>query len=127
MARPAAAAGLATFDGDRLLDAWFPSRRSRPSRDGRAARARRRGRRRIEVRIADLDAGPADAADAYLRLHLLSHRLAAPNSIRLDGIFGVLANVAWTDRGPLGPRAVNEERMRTGEPCGWPPWTSSRG
>ena len=57
---------------------------------------------------------PRDAADAFLRLHLLSGRLAAPNSVNLDGIFGVLANVAWTDRGPLDPARVNEERMRTG-------------
>jgi 2,3,4,5-tetrahydropyridine-2-carboxylate N-succinyltransferase len=53
--------------------------------------------RRVEV---DLDASPADTADAYLRLHLLSHRLVAPRSINLDGIFGVLPNVVWTTAGP---------------------------
>ena len=53
--------------------------------------------RRVEV---DLDAPPADTSDAYLRLHLLSHRLVAPRSINLDGIFGVLPNVVWTTAGP---------------------------
>jgi len=43
---------------------------------------------------------PADAADAYLRLHLLSHRIFRPNEISVEGIFGVLQNVVWTDRGP---------------------------
>jgi 2,3,4,5-tetrahydropyridine-2-carboxylate N-succinyltransferase len=54
---------------------------------------------------ADLDLPPADTADAYLRLHLLSHRLARPNSMNLDGIFAVLPNVCWTS---LGPAAVSE-------------------
>ncbi len=54
---------------------------------------------------ADLDQPPADSADAYLRLHLLSHRLARPNSMNLDGIFKVLPNVCWTS---LGPAAVSE-------------------
>ncbi len=48
----------------------------------------------------NLDAEPADAVDAYLRLHLLSHRLVAPNSINLEGIFGKLSNVVWTNFGP---------------------------
>jgi 2,3,4,5-tetrahydropyridine-2,6-dicarboxylate N-succinyltransferase len=54
---------------------------------------------------ADLDLPPTDTADAYLRLHLLSHRLARPNSMNLDGIFAVLPNVCWTS---LGPAAVSE-------------------
>jgi len=54
---------------------------------------------------ADLDLPPGDSADAYLRLHLLSHRLVRPNSMNLGGIFGVLPNVCWTS---LGPVAVSE-------------------
>jgi 2,3,4,5-tetrahydropyridine-2-carboxylate N-succinyltransferase len=48
----------------------------------------------------DLDAAPVGASDAYLRLHLLSHRLVAPRTINVDGIFGQLANVVWTSAGP---------------------------
>jgi 2,3,4,5-tetrahydropyridine-2,6-dicarboxylate N-succinyltransferase len=48
----------------------------------------------------DLDVAPAGTPDAYLRLHLLSHRLVTPHSINLDGIFGCLPNVVWTSRGP---------------------------
>ena len=48
----------------------------------------------------DLDAAPADPADAYLRLHLLSHCLVQPNTVNLDGLFGVLVNVVWTTQGP---------------------------
>jgi len=61
--------------------------------------------RRIVVRplrsTVDVDAPPSSAADVYLRLHLLSHRLAPPNTINLDGLFGLLNNVAWTDLGPV--------------------------
>jgi 2,3,4,5-tetrahydropyridine-2-carboxylate N-succinyltransferase len=62
--------------------------------------------------IEDLSAPPADAHDAYLRLHLLSHRLVTPNSINLDGIFGALPNVAWTNRGPVDPADLESVRLR---------------
>ena len=51
--------------------------------------------------VVDTDTAPADGADAYLRLNLLSQRLMLPRSMNLDGIFGHLQNVAWTDRGPV--------------------------
>ncbi|MFN5840334.1 MAG: 2,3,4,5-tetrahydropyridine-2,6-dicarboxylate N-succinyltransferase [Acidimicrobiaceae bacterium] len=54
----------------------------------------------------DTSAAPADAADAYLRLHLFSHRLMQPRSMNLDGIFGHLQNVAWTSRGPVAIDAI---------------------
>ena len=53
----------------------------------------------VSVQI-DTDVAPADAKDAYLRLHLLSHRLVKPHGQSLDGIFGLLANVVWTNFGP---------------------------
>ncbi|HMJ37531.1 MAG TPA: 2,3,4,5-tetrahydropyridine-2,6-dicarboxylate N-succinyltransferase [Baekduia sp.] len=62
--------------------------------------------------IEDLQAPPADVHDAYLRLHLLSSRLVAPNTINLDGIFGALPNVAWTNRGPVDPAALETVRLR---------------
>ena len=63
--------------------------------------------------VADLQEPPADTHDAYLRLHLLSHRLVAPNTINLDGLFGgVLPNVAWTNRGPVDPADLPGVRLR---------------
>lgn len=44
---------------------------------------------------------PEDVAQAYLKLHLLSHRLAKPHSLNLDGLFAVLRNLAWTNEGPV--------------------------
>jgi 2,3,4,5-tetrahydropyridine-2-carboxylate N-succinyltransferase len=68
---------------------------------------------RSRVRVtADLDAPPADVADAYLRLHLLSHRLVRPNSINLDGIFKVLPNVCWTSLGPVEVSEIAAVRER---------------
>lgn len=65
--------------------------------------------RRVVVRpirvTVDVDAAPTSVADVYLRLHLLSHRLAQPNTLNLDGVFGQLNTVAWTD---LGPVAVDD-------------------
>jgi 2,3,4,5-tetrahydropyridine-2,6-dicarboxylate N-succinyltransferase len=59
----------------------------------------------------DVDTPPTSAADAYLRLHLLSHRLAAPRTLNLDGIFGQLNTVAWTDRGPVAPGDLDDVRL----------------
>jgi 2,3,4,5-tetrahydropyridine-2-carboxylate N-succinyltransferase len=49
----------------------------------------------------DLDSAPTSPEDAYLRLHLLSHRFIQPHGANLDGIFGLLTNVAWTSAGPV--------------------------
>ncbi len=73
-------------------------------------RAVRTTHRRVE--IADLDAPPADAGDAYLRLHLLSHRLVRPNTINLDGIFACLPTVGWTSAGPVDPAEIVAVRLR---------------
>jgi 2,3,4,5-tetrahydropyridine-2,6-dicarboxylate N-succinyltransferase len=64
------------------------------------------------VEIEDLDAPPRDAGDAYLRLHLLSHRLVQPNTINMDGIFGVLPTVCWTSDGPAAATDAEEVLLR---------------
>lgn len=69
-------------------------------------------RSEIVTTVIDLDEAPRDAADAYLRLHLLSHRLAQPNTINLDGVFGLLANVAWTSRGPVLAEELTRSLLR---------------
>lgn len=51
--------------------------------------------------VVDTTTAPQSASDVYLRLHLLSHRLAQPRTLNLDGAFGLLTNVAWTSRGPV--------------------------
>jgi 2,3,4,5-tetrahydropyridine-2-carboxylate N-succinyltransferase len=108
--RPAWGFGLATATtSGQVLDTWYPEPRlgephpqEPPESLASAAGAdERRGVRTDVVRtVIDLDAAPGDTADAYLRLHLLSHRLVRPNEVNLDGIFGVLPNVVWTDLGP---------------------------
>ena len=121
------ATGLATLAGERVLDAYFPE--PHLGLDGAPAAAtgdavaedERRGVRTVPVTtvIGSLAEPPADAADAYLRLHLLSHRLIRPHQANLDGLFGVLPNVAWTSHGPVDPAALGDVRMRfrsAGEP-----------
>ena len=73
----------------------------------------------VVTTIASLAEPPADAYDAYLRLHLLSHRLIRPHEANLDGLFGVLNNVAWTSHGPVDPAALPEVQRTfraSGEP-----------
>ena len=101
---------------------WFPAPRlGKPDIAGRDSpvisgehedqvRAVRLSRRSYV--IADLDLPPADSADAYLRLHLLSHRLVRPNSVNLDGIFSVLSNVCWTSLGPVAVSEIDAVRQR---------------
>ncbi len=104
--------GLATYaDTGNLLDVWFPSPalgHEPPEVTGlsettaaRTDELRAVSTRVIKTTIADLSAAPVDAADAWLRLHLLSHRLVTPRSISMDGVFGLLTNVAWTSLGPI--------------------------
>ena len=62
--------------------------------------------------IDDLGEPPADAHDAYLRLHLLSSRLVRPHGLNMEGVFGVLANVVWTDAGPCDPDGFETTRVR---------------
>ncbi len=68
--------------------------------------------RTIRTEIADLSAVPLDAADVYLRLHLISHRLVRPREINLDGVFALLPNVAWTSLGPVPIEHLTDVRLR---------------
>lgn len=111
----ATATGLATYAADVLLDVWYPQ----PALGDKAAHvtglergidtdALRGVRVEVITTTSDLAAAPKDAADAYLRLHLLSHRLMAPRTINLDGLFGLLTNVAWTSLGPVAVENVTQ-------------------
>jgi 2,3,4,5-tetrahydropyridine-2,6-dicarboxylate N-succinyltransferase len=73
----------------------------------------RRAVERIPVAtvVERLDDPPVDAHDAYLRLHLLSHRLVRPHGANLDGVFGLLSNVVWTSAGPCSPDGFERTRL----------------
>ncbi|WP_168582021.1 2,3,4,5-tetrahydropyridine-2,6-dicarboxylate N-succinyltransferase [Gephyromycinifex aptenodytis] len=127
-ARTAWGWGLVTAtDSGTVLDTWYPSPQlgAAPADDSYSAPvelcalAKSDPRRRVRLSTAlvtiDLDAAPGDASDAYLRLHLLSHRLVEPNSINLDGLFGTLANVVWTNHGPCSPEDFEATRARLRE------------
>ena len=120
MTTSAAGIGLATFSAGATLDVWYPQPAlgdDAPAVPGLDAATRTDDVRGVEIRpvrtfIADLQAPPVDVADAYLRLHLLSHRLVQPRTINLDGIFGILPNVAWTTRGPVSLDELSAARLR---------------
>lgn len=131
----AVAAGLATVTTDgTVLDTWFPAPElvadpgpagTERLTDERAVELlgeaapkavgtdARRGVEVVAVRtvISSLDDKPLDAHDVYLRLHLLSHRLVKPHGQSLEGMFGLLANVAWTSLGPVPVDQVETARL----------------
>ena len=112
--------GIATIAKGTTLDVWFPA----PSLSSLSASApaeltalagtdEARGVSREVVSIEiDITKPPANAADAYLRLHLLSHRLVKPHGLALDGIFGILSNVVWTSVGPCAVEGFEITRAR---------------
>ncbi|MEC3916710.1 2,3,4,5-tetrahydropyridine-2,6-dicarboxylate N-succinyltransferase [Nocardia sp. CDC160] len=128
----ATAVGLATITANgTVLDTWYPypelgefsdtgSKRLDASDVEYAKFADAVGvdeARRVETvvvrtTIADLSAAPVDTHDVYLRLHLLSHRLIRPHGANLDGQFGLLANVVWTNFGPCSLEEFELTRLK---------------
>ena len=127
----AAGVGLATIAADgTVLDVWFPAPEIKVDDpagttrlsvaevpDELAALAGRDDDRGVETALVRTVIGtladpPADAYDAYLRLHLLSHRLIKPHDANVDGIFGVLTNVVWTNHGPCAVEGFENVRAR---------------
>jgi len=117
----AAGTGLATVTADgTVLDTWYPApvlgtdAADVPELEKLAGDDAERGVRTtvVRTRIASLADRPADAHDVYLRLHLLSHRLVRPHEVNVDGVFGLLANVVWTNHGPCAVPGFEAVRMR---------------
>lgn len=117
---PACGIGLATVAAGTVLDVWYPrpalgtTPLDAPDIAGAIDGDQVRGVRvqTVITTIDDLSAPPVDTADVYLRLHLLSHRIVAPRTINLDGIFGLLPNVAWTTGGPVALEELDATRIR---------------
>ena len=112
--------GIATISNGTTLDVWFPSPTLSAISDSAPAElialvgtdeARGVSRTVISIEI-DITKAPTNAEDAYLRLHLLSHRLVKPHGVALDGIFGLLSNVVWTSVGPCAVDGFEITRAR---------------
>ncbi len=111
---------LATMSQGKLLDAWFPSpvlarleSKSPYELTELVVTDLARGITRELVSIEiDIAIAPTSALDAYLRLHLLSHRLIKPHEAVLDGLFGLLNNVVWTSAGPCAVEGFELTRAR---------------
>jgi 2,3,4,5-tetrahydropyridine-2-carboxylate N-succinyltransferase len=112
--------GIATLAGNTVLDVWYPA----PALGALAGTpdtslsalalpdADRGITREIVSLEIDITKPPVDAKDAYLRLHLLSHRLVKPHGVVLDGVFGLLANVVWTSVGPCAVEGFESTRAK---------------
>ena len=118
--------GLATIAGDgTVLDTWYPSPELGQLPAGRDKwivpaeledLVGEDARRNVKLEAVTVEINLTEPAngtsDAYLRLHLLSHLLVLPNTINLDGIFGQLPNVVWTNAGPVHPDDFTSLRPR---------------
>lgn len=116
--------GIATLAGSTVLDVWYPNPALGPiaaNTDSTLAASLKemvgddavRGITRTMVSLEiDLTRAPQSAEDAYLRLHLLSHRLVKPHGQSLDGIFALLTNVVWTSAGPCAVDGFESTRAR---------------
>jgi 2,3,4,5-tetrahydropyridine-2-carboxylate N-succinyltransferase len=109
----ASAHGLATVDiaSGRTLDVFYPQPVLGAEPAGEPLEGREDAKRAVRLEpvttvIESLAEPPSGVEDAYLRLHLLSHRVIKPLEANLDGIFGVLPNVAWTSHGPIDVEQV---------------------
>ena len=129
---PAWGFGLATVTAEgQVLDVWYPAGQlglgeadrtsggsgkpspapTAPAYDTSARKPLGMRVEQVATVIGSLAEPPADTADAYLRLHLLSHRIIKPHQANLDGVFGALPNVAWTSLGPCPADRVDELRF----------------
>ena len=98
------------INSDTTIDTWFPRSNKEIARSCLAKKVGIIKSGFIEVEIESLDDAPKSTEDAYLRLHLLSECAVKPNELNLEGVFGLLPNVAWTSAGPVLPGEV--ERLR---------------
>jgi 2,3,4,5-tetrahydropyridine-2-carboxylate N-succinyltransferase len=112
--------GIATISNGTTLDVWFPAPAlSALTGSAPAELAALVGEDKdravthelVSIEI-DITKAPVNAADAYLRLHLLSHRLVKPHGLVLDGVFGILSNVVWTSVGPCAVDGFEMTRAR---------------
>ena len=94
----------------KTLDTWFPRSNKEIARSCLALKVGMIKSDFVAVEIESLDDAPKSVEEAYLRLHLLSECEVKPNSLNLDGVFGLLANVAWTSAGPVLPGEVENLR-----------------
>lgn len=93
------------------LDCWYPRTNKQIARSCLAQKVGLIKSDFVEVEI-DINEAPTSTEDAYLRLHLLSECAVKPNQINLDGIFGLLPNVAWTSAGPVLPAEIENLREK---------------
>lgn len=125
--------GLATVtEAGRTLDVWYPEPRLGPMPEGgdpKLLDTLSRLEKKDEARsvhtsvvraVSDLDDQPSSTADAYLRLHLLSHRLVRPNEVNLDGLLSRLPSVVWTGAGPCSLEDFETTRYRLRAKYGHP-------
>jgi 2,3,4,5-tetrahydropyridine-2-carboxylate N-succinyltransferase len=94
----------------KTIDVWFPRDNKKLQRSCLALKVGIIKSDFVTVDIESLDSPAQSAEEAYLRLHLLSECEVKPNGQNLDGIFGLLNNVAWTSAGPVLPTRVDELR-----------------
>jgi|TARA_B110000116_G_scaffold250326_1_gene244638 2,3,4,5-tetrahydropyridine-2-carboxylate N-succinyltransferase len=69
-------------------------------------------KRPLVATLLETDAAPSSVPEGYLKLQLISHRLVKPHCLVLDGLFGALPNVAWTNQGAIDLAELPERQLQ---------------
>lgn len=93
----------------KTIDTWYPRANKQIARSCLAQKVGLIKSDFVETEI-DVTAAPTSTEDVYLRLHLLSECVVKPHEINLEGMFGMLPNIAWTSAGPVMPNSIEELR-----------------
>jgi 2,3,4,5-tetrahydropyridine-2,6-dicarboxylate N-succinyltransferase len=93
--------GLVDIDSAMALAAAAALEKAKHSAQAELLKQMSEGKGQLILCVLHEDKAPQNVAEAYLKLHLLSHRLARPHSLNLDGMFALLHNLAWTNEGAI--------------------------
>jgi 2,3,4,5-tetrahydropyridine-2,6-dicarboxylate N-succinyltransferase len=80
--------------------------------DAQAASKLADGGRALIACFISEDRAPENIAEVYLKLHLLSHRLCKPHAVNLQGAFGILRNIAWTNQGAIAIEDLPQRQLQ---------------
>ncbi len=111
---------LGYMSGNQAIDATadqlnaFAEALGSTSHSDQAALARKaaNSQKPVAVTILEVDDSATSTPEVYLKLHLLSHRMVKPHGVKLEGIFGLLPNLAWTSEGAIDLGELPERQLQ---------------
>ena len=66
----------------------------------------------LVICVLATDEKPQTVPEVYLKLSMISMRKIQPHGTNLDGVFGLLPNIAWTSQGPIDVKELAHAQTR---------------